>query len=193
MPANNGRFRQKAIVRSVFLIGVSVCIGGFLLTASACNRQKKLPPSYDYRKEGRAPGVKNQQDLGTCWAFASLGALESSLLPQESWDFSEDHMSRRNSFHMDQNAGGDYIMSLAYLLSWQGPVTEEEDPYHDGISPVGLKAAKHVQEVRILPEGDREAIKRAVLEQGGVQSSLNTSLKNSDSQSMYYQKDYAAY
>ena len=55
---------------------------------------------------------------------------------------------------MDQNAGGDYIMSLAYLLSWQGPVTEEEDPYHDGISPVGLKAAKHVQEVRILPEGE---------------------------------------
>ncbi len=193
MPANNGRFRQKTIVRSAFLIGVSVCIGGFLLTASACNRQKKLPPSYDYRKEGRAPGVKNQQDLGTCWAFASLGALESSLLPQESWDFSEDHMSRRNSFHMDQNAGGDYIMSLAYLLSWQGPVTEEEDPYHDGISPVGLKAAKHVQEVRILPEGDREAIKRAVLEQGGVQSSLYTSLKNSDSQSMYYQKEYAAY
>ena len=88
MPANNGRFRQKTIVRSAFLIGVSVCIGGFLLTASACNRQKKLPPSYDYRKEGRAPGVKNQQDLGTCWAFASLGALESSLLPQESWDFS---------------------------------------------------------------------------------------------------------
>ena len=94
---------------------------------------------------------------------------------------------------MDQNAGGDYIMSLAYLLSWQGPVTEEEDPYHDGISPVGLKAAKHVQEVRILPEGDREAIKRAVLEQGGVQSSLYTSLKNSDSQYKYYQKEYAAY
>lgn len=152
-----------------------------------------LPSAYDSRKKGRAPKVEDQQDLGTCWAFASLTALESALLPEESWDFSEDHMSIRNSFHMGQNAGGDYIMSLAYLLAWQGPVTEEEDPYNDGISPEGLTAVKHLQEVQILPAGDREAIKQAVYENGGVQSSLYTSLKNSHSRSAYYQKENRAY
>ncbi len=152
-----------------------------------------LPSAYDSRKEGRAPRVEDQQNLGTCWAFASLTAMESALLPEENWDFSEDHMSIRNSFHMGQNAGGDYTMSLAYLLAWQGPVTEEEDPYNDGISPEGLTAVKHLQEVQILPAGDREAIKQAVYENGGVQSSLYTSLKNSYSQSVYYQKENRAY
>lgn len=152
-----------------------------------------LPSVYDSRKEGRAPQVEDQQDLGTCWAFASLTALESALLPEENWDFSEDHMSIRNSFHMGQNAGGDYTMSLAYLLAWQGPVTEEEDPYNDGISPEGLTAVKHLQEVQILPAGDLQAIKQAVYENGGVQSSLYTSLKNSQSQSAYYQKENRAY
>ena len=71
--------------------------------------------------------MKNQGSLGTCWAFASLMALESRLLPEQSFDFSEDHMSLRNSFQMDQNDGGDYTMSMAYLLSWQGSVLESED------------------------------------------------------------------
>lgn len=152
-----------------------------------------LPAVYDYRREGRAPKVENQENLGTCWAFAALSAVESSLLPEESWDFSEDHMSIQNSFRMGQNAGGDYTMSLAYLLAWQGPVTEEEDPYNDGDSPEGLEAVKHLQEVQFLPERDIEAIKRAVLAVGGVQSSLYTSLKDASSESVYYQKEQAAY
>ena len=168
---------------------------GPLLTESGAfiEQEAALPPAYDGRTEGKAPQIKNQQNLGTCWAFASLSAVESALLPEERWDFSEDHMSRNNSFHMGQNAGGDYIMSLAYLLAWQGPVTETEDPYNDGMSPENLTPSKHVQEVKILSPGDRDAIKRAVLETGGVQSSLYTSLKNADSESVYYQKEQAAY
>ena len=50
-------------------------------------------------------------------------------------------MSLRNSFHFSQNAGGEYTMSMAYLLAWQGPVLEEEDPYGDGYSPDGLRPA----------------------------------------------------
>ncbi len=47
--------------------------------------------------------------------------------------FPEDHMSHDPNFLLDQKSGGDYIMSMAYLLSWRGPVLEEEDPYGDGI------------------------------------------------------------
>ena len=55
----------------------SAGIGGLAESSSA-----PLPASYDYRKEGRAPRIGNQGELGTCWAFASLTALSSSLLPE---------------------------------------------------------------------------------------------------------------
>ena len=45
-------------------------------------------------------------------------------------------------------------MSMAYLLAWQGPVLESQDPYGDGISPDGLDLCKHVQEIQVLPSKD---------------------------------------
>lgn len=152
-----------------------------------------LPRLYDYRLAGRAPQVKNQGSLGTCWSFASLMALESSLMPEEPYDFSEDHMSLNNSFGLTQNDGGEYTMSMAYLTAWQGPVLEKDDPYGDGVSPEGLSAVKHVQEIQILPSKDYEKIKEAVYLYGGVQSSLYTSLKNYKSRSVYYNRDLYAY
>jgi len=153
----------------------------------------QLPAVYDGRKNGRAPAVKNQGSLGTCWAFASLQALEARLLPEESLDFSEDHMSLNNGFCIPQEEGGEYTMSMAYLLSWQGPVLESEDPYGDGTSPKGLKAVKHVQEIQMIPGKDYEKIKRAVLRYGGVQSSLYTAMNGDRSKSASYNESASAY
>jgi len=152
-----------------------------------------LPEFYDGRNEGRVPAVKNQGNLGTCWAFASLQALEASLLPGESLDLSEDHMSIGNGFSIPQQEGGEFTMSLAYLLSWTGPVLETQDPYGDGISPKGLKAVKHVQEVQMIPGKDYEKIKQAVLRYGGVQSSLYTSMTDENSRSASYNEEAYAY
>ena len=153
----------------------------------------QLPAVYDGRKNGRAPAVKNQGSLGTCWAFASLQALEARLLPEESLDFSEDHMSLNNGFCIPQEEGGEYTMSMAYLLSWQGPVLESEDPYGDGTSPKGLKAVKHVQEIQMIPGKDYEKIKQAVLRYGGVQSSLYTAMNGDRSKSASYNESASAY
>lgn len=152
-----------------------------------------LPASYDYREQGRAPKIGNQGSLGTCWAFASLTALESTLLPDQKETFSVDHMSMHNHFLLGQDEGGEYTMSMAYLLSWEGPVWESEDPYGDGISPDGLKAREHVQEIQILTSKDYEAIKRAVYLEGGVQSSLYTSMQDYESESIYYNRDTNSY
>lgn len=152
-----------------------------------------LPRRYDARKDGRISPVKDQGSLGTCWAFASLLALESSLRPDEEWDFSEDHMSACPGFQLSQEEGGEFTMSMAYLLSWQGPVSEADDPYGDGISPEGLPAVKHVQEIQILPSGNRRSIKEAVFSRGGVQTSLYTTLKNKSSSSDYYNPLSSAY
>lgn len=157
------------------------------------NRDAQLPASYDYRAAGRAPRIGNQGSLGTCWAFASLKALESSLLPEDQTTFSVDHMSIYNSFLLSQDEGGEYPMAMAYLLSWQGPVRESEDPYGDGYSPEGLKPCKHVQEIQILPSKDYESIKRAVYLRGGVQSALYTSMKDYRSESVYYNRETNSY
>ncbi len=162
-----------------------------LLKTELC--KDELPVSYDGRKAGRVPVVKNQGSLGTCWAFASLQALEARLLPEEAYDFSEDHMSLNNGFCTPQEEGGEYTMSMAYLLSWKGPVLESDDPYGDGISPEGLRAVKHVQEIQIIPGRDYEKIKRAVLQYGGVQSSLYTSMDNEASRSQSYNEKTFAY
>lgn len=154
---------------------------------------KLLPVSYDYRKVGRAPKIRDQGQFGTCWAFASLTALESTLLPRESLDLSEDHMSLQNGFNLAQDEGGDYTMSMAYLLSWKGPVLDSEDPYGDGYSPPGLKPVKHVQGIELLPSKDYEAIKKAVYQIGGVQSSLYTSITDHNSRSVYYNENTYAY
>ena len=91
-----------------------------------------LPYKYDLRGQKRVTAVKDQGAFGTCWAFATLTALESTLLPEEHLSFAEDHMTLCNSFRQGQNDGGDYTMSMAYLASWQGPVLAEDDPYGDG-------------------------------------------------------------
>lgn len=150
-------------------------------------------PAYDDRIENRISVVKNQKDLGTCWAFASLTALETSLLPDEKLIFSPDHMTLQNSFHANQDEGGQYSMAMAYFTSWQGPVLEEEDPYNDGKTTQHLLAKKHVQEIQIIPDKEYEQIKRAVYEYGAVQSTLYTSLVDAESNSPYYNKSKAAY
>ncbi|MCI8465631.1 MAG: peptidase C1 [Lachnospiraceae bacterium] len=161
--------------------------------AEAAEKDFLLPEQFDYREHGRCPEVGSQGDLGTCWAFATMMALESSLLPEEVWDFSEDHISLKNSFGMDQDMGGDYTMSMAYLLAWQGPVREEDDPYGDGVSPEGLKPMKHVQEIQIPKSRDYDAIKRAVYFHGGVQTSLYMAMEDEESQAEFYREETFAY
>lgn len=184
-----------------FLAAVLLAAGGMILCGCSSIRNlvkdretaEPLPVRFDGREHGRTAPVEDQSNLGTCWAFASLLAVENALLPEEYQDFSEDHLSNDPNFVLEQSDGGDYTMAMAYLLSWRGPVLEWEDPYGDGSSPEGLMAAKHVQEIQVLPPGDREAIKRAVMEHGGVQSSLYTTLRNAGETSAHYNQETKAY
>lgn len=156
--------------------------------------EKIYPYCYDYRKDGKVTTVRNQEDFGTCWAFASLTALSSTLLPEHRFEFSADHMSFHNGYNLGQMDGGEYTMSMAYLAAWKGPVLEVEDPYGDGHSPDNLKAAVHVQEMQIIGSKDYNAIKEAVFLYGGVQSSLYMSVNDAGGKkSQYYNPESSAY
>lgn len=153
-----------------------------------------LPVRYSYVDEGKVPIVKDQGNYGTCWAFASLTALESTMLPEEVYDFSEDHMTMCNPYNIDSEQGGDYEMAISYLTAWRGPVLEQDDPYGDGITNDQLQPVKHVQNV-IMPEPkDYDVIKRTVLQHGGVESSIYAA--NTTSKliySYYYNREFNSY
>lgn len=166
-------------------------------TASAAMSQiaaeVELPKRYDMRDLGRVTPVRDQGRYGTCWAFASLAALETTLTPQENLVFSPDHMSLCNSFSLDQNEGGEYTMAIAYMASWQGPVYESDDPYGDGETNPNLKARKHMEEAQILAPKDYVAIKEAIYKYGAVETSIYTQMKTANSWSGYYNRERAAY
>ncbi len=150
------------------------------------------PDKYDLRDYNKVSVVRDQGSWGTCWAFASLSALESSLLPDEKWQFSVDHLVMENGFRSNVTEGGDYNMALAYLTGWKGPVMEEEDPYGDGQSVQGLKAAVHLQEAVIINERDYDQIKSLIFRYGAVQSAIY-SQPDIRELSEYYSEENAAY
>ena len=164
-----------------------------LMTADSSENPTALPTSYDLRSRYRISPIRNQGRYGTCWAFGALTAMESALLPEDSYTFSVDHMSMSNSFKVTQYDGGEYTMGMAYLAAWQGPVYEKDDPYGDGKTNKDLEAIKHVQEMRIIASKDIAAIKDAVFKYGGVQTSLYSSLQNATSSSKYYNKSTNSY
>lgn len=152
-----------------------------------------LPERYSYVEEKRVPNVKDQGTYGTCWAFATLTAIESSLMPEEKFDFSEDNLIYNNELSEGIQDGGDYIMSMSYLMSWRGPVLEKDDPYGDEYTDPNLEPIKHIQGAEIIPAKDYEQIKEMVYKYGGVESSMYMSMNNSASKSVYYNEKKYAY
>lgn len=166
---------------------------GTILPVLAFSWPGSLPGRWYAGDYGKKPVVRSQGKYGTCWAMSAVSALEAALLPEEHIVFSADHMALQNSFAVGLGEGGDYQMVMAYLSGWQGPVTEEEDPYGDGFSPEGLEAAVHVQEIQILQDADTEALKQAVYEYGAVHTSLYMSRETTDVSKLYYNEIEDAY
>lgn len=155
--------------------------------------EEKLPAAYDMREHDRVSLVRDQGIYGTCWAFASLAALESTIRPAENLVFSVDHMAMNNSFNVSPFDGGEYYMSIAYLAAWQGPVLEEDDPYGDNQTVNGLSAVKHLEEAIILKDKNYEAIKSSVYKYGGVETVIYCDMKNATSSSYYYNRNRSSY
>ena len=153
--------------------------------------EEALPAAYDLRLTGRVSPVKNQGQFGTCWAFAACASLESCLLPYRAWFFSENNMANLHGFDYGMDDGGNSHMAMAYLARWAGPMTQFDDPYpNEGGSDPGWWVARHVQEVRMLPDrssySDNDEIKRAVIAHGAVFTAMQYDPSN-------YREQGAAY
>ena len=148
----------------------------------------KLPEKYRLDEDERVVnGARDQSLSGTCWVYAGLGALESSLTPEGKYDFSEEHASTNNVYERESDEGGQYSILWSYLASWKGPVLEK-----DG-SNSKAKIAKHVQEMQIIESKNYDDIKKAIYEYGGVQSSIYISLNYLNESTEYFNSEKSSY
>ena len=137
-----------------------------------------LPSSYDLRTLGKLTPIRDQDGCGDCWAFATYASMESCLLTNETWDFSENNLNVTSGFDSGCCNGGSSYMSAAYLARWSGPVSQSDDPETwTGCTTVsGVAPRKHVQEVLFLPlrtsAMDNNTIKQAVMTYGAVYTAI---------------------
>ncbi|MCX6564091.1 MAG: lectin like domain-containing protein [Candidatus Aminicenantes bacterium] len=118
--------------------------------------------SYDLRTYNKLNSIRNQGSCGACWAFSAIGSVESSLLPGESRDLSEQHLNKYHGFDNAECGGGSLVMAAAYFARWSGPYNETDYPYpysSNAIWPgAGAYVQKHVQRVVWLPN-DKDTLK----------------------------------
>lgn len=161
-------------------------------------RDQALPARYDLRTQERLSPVKDQGLTGTCWAFSTLGSLESCLLPDEEWDFSENSLKNLLStncpqgFDRSADGGGNQWMSTAYLARWGGPVNESDDPFNPLFNGCNeYRVRKHLRKVIYIPDRtgplDNSNIKLGIQNYGAVFTSMyyNDGYYN-DARSAYY-------
>lgn len=166
----------------------------FAADFSQAKSDSPLPKTFSWADYGKKPTVRDQGSLGTCWALTAAEAVESALLPQTHLVLSADHISLQNGFDIEQDEGGDYSMIMSYMADFKGPVTEEEDPYGDGRSPQGLKAAVRVGEMRLLEGMSADRIRHMIYRFGAVQTSLSMDRTRTDrSRSFYYNEETCSY
>ena len=135
-----------------------------------------FPPAFDLRTGGFVTPVKDQGACGSCWAFATMGSLESTILVAggTARDLSENNLKDYHGFDWGPCEGGNVGISQAYLSRWSGPVSESDDPYHDWddrvTPPPQYPPQYYVRES--LTFATPSDIKNALMTDGGLYTSM---------------------
>ena len=166
-----------------------------------------LPSKYSSRDLGYVTGIK-QQKYNECWAVSGISVFESKLLKEgfSVQNMSFDHLniwatrhSSGKGWQRSYKDGGYSWNAVGYLTSWQGGVETEDLGDFDitsGITSddIDTSLAKYgTTSVEYLNKNDTDAIKRAIMENGGVYGAYATSASclSSDRLSYFMPESYS--
>ncbi|MFP4471602.1 MAG: C1 family peptidase [Bacteroidales bacterium] len=139
---------------------------------------RDFPVVYDMRNTPWLTPVKGQSP-GGCWAYSTMGAVESRLLMLGlgEYNLSDNNLKWCHKYIPERSTYGNHWMSSAYFARRSGPYLESEDPYPGGTNgpddcPSDLSALYYIHESRYPPSQNIDAIKQSVLDFGPVWSLL---------------------
>ena len=161
--------------------------------------ESALPAKWDARDYGWVSSVKNQGQVGSCWAFAAIATIETQLLKSGMGerDFSERNMANMAASPYTYEDGGNDELAAGYLLRWSGPVDERNDPYTpttnqwNAAAKPTFRSELHIHDVVwIAPldgtDASRDTLKRAITNYGAVATVLYMDQMNIVNDSHYY-------
>lgn len=109
--------RQMTILCSIFMT-----LGGTVHVLAT-----DLPPEWDWRSSDAVSSVKNQGPCGSCWAFASVAALESKIMIETGVELDLSEQILLNC--TGGSCGGGAIAEALNFIMDEGVVTESTMPY----------------------------------------------------------------
>ncbi len=139
-------------------------------------RSQDLPARYDLRAKQLVSPVKDQSPFGSCWAFASIGAIESRWmkLGYGTYDLSEHHLGTCAGWEYGIDGGGNALVAGAYFTRLEGPVHETDDPYSDKTTCINriFTPEACVTELFYLPT-EHNSVKQSLMKFGALAVSMH--------------------
>lgn len=146
----------------------------------------EVPDQVDWRTvPGRVSQVKNQKQCGSCWAFASTGALEGQEKPRAAnFTGAKDlvELSEQNLVDCvkdDYGCQGGFMKDAFEYIKTEGGIDDENSyPYEAATRKCRFKKDKvafNDQGAAILPTGDEQKLKEMVAKFGPVAVAIDAS------------------
>lgn len=162
-------------------------------------KEKELPSCYNSLDKGYITSVKDQDPYGTCWSFATMAAIESSLIKNnkvnKNINLSESQLiyfsynkpyDPLNLINCDYNkitngenylkAGGNYYLSMFSLATGYGVINENKMKYSSlksnskYNSNLAFNNDYTVKNNYLIPMSQVDNIKKCIIEYGSVAS-----------------------
>ncbi|KAG8178111.1 hypothetical protein JTE90_017458 [Oedothorax gibbosus] len=140
-----------------------------------------LPNNLDWRDIGIVTGVKNQQQCGSCWAFAAIASLEShqAQKTRQLGTLSEQNLVDCSGPEGNMGCdGGRTDLAFDYIIENGGIENDISYPYtgQDGTCYYREECSAATCEGFVdIPIGDEEALQQAVAEEGPVSVAIDAS------------------
>lgn len=157
-----------------------------------------LPKYVDWRKKGAVTKVKRQGECGSCWTFATTGALEGQIFRKTGHlvSLSEQNLLDcvyPNLDNEEKCGGGSRYKAFEYIKK-NGIDTERSYPYreHGGSCKFNkMNSVTTVKAHRDIPEGDELRLQQAIASIGPIAVAVDASDESFQhySSGIYYERN----